>query len=1000
MFIPAEILGDELATIYPYGIDPHAGHKVGRDGIILEEFEDKIITVDKLLDNIDLALDWYIPSDFAIEFIIFIRLILGEEPENTSPKAHYFFIDCVFQQPNVKPFFMIRNIDYDDLKDRVVILASREFSKALTLDSEIATPTGYRTMQDIQVGDEVIARTGKPTKVIAKSKVFFSPEHNTYKMTTEDGRELLVSRDHEHIIWKRRHSLFPDGKGRKVWRPGGMQEVVMTTEEMLYEGITWFRKITNKQRKGEEYKYYIPRMDKPIEFEPVATPIDPYLVGLILGDGSIDKDTGFVRITSHEDDWKTYEQHIKEPIGNIYRKKGQEHIVFVSIKGIGPSVKEFIGCQTSYTKRIPEILLTGSVSQRISLLQGLMDTDGTINKKGSMSFTTVSKGLAEDVQQLVWTLGGKSSISIRKTNSKFGISYQVTVGLNGVDVFRLERKKCRQTYIPARDYVAIKSLEVVHTQPMQCITVEDPTASYITKNGLVTHNSTLVAYLILYMAAKGKVPGFGKVNYGLYVADSMRNNVETTMTTIKKVYQESKYLKSLFEDTRLIQTEVSFVRKPTTRKEIDAYQQAINVEKLKPEEVPGRMKRTFTLVGIGANTGGRGSRDGLARPDFTIFDDMLPSEAEANSDVILAKVESTIESDILPGMNNNGNFSIMIGTPYSKKDPVYRRIEQGTWLPVVFPRGNKLPTDEKTFISVWEDRHSYKNCRKDYVRAMRAKDAGDGSKLRSLLQEHYLRISSDEDRMITDSMVQWYNRTDVERRLAQYNVYMTTDFTTTGASGSDMSGIAVWALGSNNDIFMLDLCLRRQELEEQYEEVFRMNKYWTKHAAKSITIGIETDGQQKGHVLAVKDRMIRKNEYMTIGKQKGSKPGSEGILSRLEKGNKHWRFRMMLPLFQNKKIYFPRELEDTPDMREMMDQIKYATYAGFGTKCDDGADLISQLGMMDMQFPMSSMYDDDDEYSATDDDDEGYGAPKRAKGSFYKTGYKKEKLSSVYDLYN
>ena len=638
MFIPAEILGEELAKIYPYGIDPHAGHKVGRDGVILEAFEDKIITVDKLLDNIDLALDWYIPSDFAIEFIIFIRLVLGEEPENTSPKAHYFFIDCVFQQPNVKPFFMIRNIDYDELKDRVVILASREFSK-----------------------------------------------------------------------------------------------------------------------------------------------------------------------------------------------------------------------------------------------------------------------------------------------------------------------------------------------------------------------STLVAYLILYMAAKGKVPGFGKVNYGLYVADSMRNNVETTMTTIKKVYQESKYLKSLFEDTRLIQTEVSFVRKPTTRKEIDAYQQAINVEKLKPDEVPGRMKRTFTLVGIGANTGGRGSRDGLARPDFTIFDDMLPSEAEANSDVILAKVESTIESDILPGMNNNGNFSIMIGTPYSKKDPVYRRIEQGTWLPVVFPRGNMLPEDEKTFISVWEDRHSYKNCRKDYVRAMKAKEAGDGSKLRSLLQEHYLRISSDEDRMITDSMIQWFNRVDVEKRLSQYNVYMTTDFTTTGTSGSDMSGIALWALGSNNDIFLMDLCLRKQELEEQYEEVFRMNKYWSKNSTRSITIGIEVDGQQKGHIYSIKDRMIRKNEWMTIGKQKGARPGSEGILSRLEKGNKHWRFRMMLPLFQNKKIWFPRELEDTPDMRELLDEIKYATYSGFGTRHDDGVDLISQLGMMDMQFPMSNMYDND--YNATDDD-EDYNGPRRIKGSFYKTGYKRTEEENMYNLYS
>lgn len=166
-----------------------------------------------------------------------------------------------------------------------------------------------------------------------------------------------------------------------------MQEVVMTTEDMLYNGITWNRTITNNQRKGEEYKYYIPRMDKPIEFDPVSTPVDPYTVGLILGDGSIDKDSGFVRITSHEDDWKTYEKHIPYEIGNIYRKKGHEHIVFASIKGIGKDVKEFIGCQNSYNKRIPQILLTGSASQRIELLQGLMDTDGTINKKG-MSFTT------------------------------------------------------------------------------------------------------------------------------------------------------------------------------------------------------------------------------------------------------------------------------------------------------------------------------------------------------------------------------------------------------------------------------------------------------------------------------------------------------------------------------------------------------------------------------------------------------------------------------------
>lgn len=106
---------------------------------------------------------------------------------------------------------------------------------------------------------------------------------------------------------------------------------------------------------------------------------------------------------------------------------------------------------------------------------------------------------------------------------------------------------------------------------------------------------------------------------------------------------------------------------------------------------------------------------------------------------------------------------------------------------------------------------------------------------------------------------------------------------------------------------------------------------------------------------------------------------------------------MMLPLFQNKKIWFPRELEDTPDMRELLDEIKYATYSGFGTRHDDGVDLISQLGMMDMQFPMNSMYDND--YNATDDD-EDYTGPRRIKGSFYKTGYKRTEEENMYNLYS
>jgi len=601
MLIPAEKLDERTRTIYPDGVDPHNGREVSEDGVVLKAFVDGKITVDKLLDNVDLKLDWYIPSDFTIEFMIFIRLVLGEEPENTSPKAHYFFIDCIFQQPNVKPFFMARGVDFEELNDRVIILASREFSK-----------------------------------------------------------------------------------------------------------------------------------------------------------------------------------------------------------------------------------------------------------------------------------------------------------------------------------------------------------------------STLVTYLFLYMAAKGKIPGFGKVNYGIYISDSMRNNVATTMDTIRKVYMESKYLKSIFEETRLVQHEVNFIRKPMTKKEIDEYHQAVNIEGLKPTEVPGRMKRTFTLVGLGAATGGRGSRDGLARPDFTVFDDMLPSEKDANSDVIIEAVESTIEADILPGMNNNANFSIMIGTPYSKKDCVYRRIEQGTWLPVVFPRAETVPSgSEAEFVSVWPDRHSYRNCKRDYKKAMMAKDAGDNGPLRRLMQEHYLRISSEEDRMISDKMINWYKRDKIMSKLNQYNLYMTTDFTTTGNSGSDLSGTAMWALGSNNDWFLLDLSLRKKELTEQYKDVFSMVNTWTRYNYRGITAGIEVDGGQRAHIQALKDKMVERNEWFTIGSQRGAKIGSEGIMSRLEGGNKHWRFRLSLPLFQNHKIWFPEELKETPDMKELIEELEYVTYQGFGSKHDDGVDLISQLMMMETITPPVSFEEEE-----------------------------------------
>lgn len=892
------------------------------------------VTVDYLLDSVDFAFAGYVPSAVAFEFFSFIRLCLGEEPENSNPLAHYFLIDVIFQQDSVKYFFDTRGIPYDELKGRTAVLCTREFSKALTLDTKIPTPTGFTTMGDIQVGDEVYDRNGVITKVTNKSNMFLKP---TYKMTLEDGRELVMSEDHDNIVWTRTNKRI---KGTKV-QIGGVAERVMTAKELYEKGLFWSRTISEKQKKSTEYRYFIPKALKAIDRPDTDYPLDAYTTGVLLGDGNISKDTGFSRITTHVNNYEDIVKHIPYPIGTV--NKSKKNIYFFSVLGIGSLVKEHIGVANVYHKRVPYKLMVGSYKQRLDVLQGLMDTDGSINKKGSAYFCTVSEGLAKDVQELVWSLGGTAKISERVTDSPFGKAYSVMIRINE-RLFRLPYKADRQIYVGARDKVGIVSVELIHTQPTKCITVDSPTKSFLAGDYVVTHNSTLIGtYLPLFMAWKGEIPGYGKVNYGLYIGDSMRNNVKTTMNTIETVYFESTWLQDQFEAFRFTDEVVELIRHPRTNKEIAVFNRSMSQGK-KKEQVPGRAKRKFAVKGVGALTGTRGTRSGLQRPQFAIFDDLVPSETDANSSIILGNIDSTIDSDVLQALHGAGSFAVIIGTPYNKKDPVYKRIESGAWVPVVFPIAKEINPElpKSEFKGVWEDRHSYEKVMKRY------KDAVKENKLRSFMQELMLRISNEEDRLIPDDYIVWYKRSTILENRSKYNWYISTDFTTSGGKGNDFSGAAVWAINNNGDLMLVDLVLKKMELEEQYSTLFKLVRNYNKNN-QHIEVGVEVDGQQKTHLFSLRERMNRLGEYFTFARQKGRK--DEGILSRAVKGGKHDRFMLTLPLWQAKKIWLPEELKGTPAMVELLEELRYVTYEGIGSIHDDGLDLISQMVLMETVAP-------------------------------------------------
>ena len=246
---------------------------------------------------------------------------------------------------------------------------------------------------------------------------------------------------------------------------------------------------------------------------------------------------------------------------------------------------------------------------------------------------------------------------------------------------------------------------------------------------------------------------------------------------------------------------------------------------------------------------------------------------------------------------------------------------------------------EEDFNGAWPEMHPFKSVMSQYVNAKK------NSKLSAFNLERMLQMSNEEERLVTEEMIQWYDRNLITKMIDGYSLYMTTDFTTTSAAKSDFSAICLWGVSSNNDYFLLDMCLRRKELQQQYDEVFRMISNWGRY--KHIEVGVEIDGQQKAHLFSLKQLMQKKGLYFSFAKQKGAPATREGILSKVGASSKHERFRFIVPMFQNKKIYFPEQLKDTPEMKEALKQIRGATMTGFSAK-DDFCDGVSQLGMIDV----------------------------------------------------
>jgi phage terminase large subunit-like protein len=203
-------------------------------------------------------------------------------------------------------------------------------------------------------------------------------------------------------------------------------------------------------------------------------------------------------------------------------------------------------------------------------------------------------------------------------------------------------------------------------------------------------------------------------------------------------------------------------------------------------------------------------------------------------------------------------------------------------------------------------------------------------------QELMLRIMSDEDRLIKDHEIIWYNRDRLLENRGAYNFYITTDFATSEKQSADNSVISVWAYNSNGDWYWVDGICERQNMSENWEDLFRLVLMY-----KPISVGIEISGQQGGFINWCQEKMQERNIWFNLASDKNSK--TPGIRPNT---NKFQRFNGVVPWFKAQKIRFPAQMKDSKPMKQAVDELSLVSMSGFKSKHDDFSDTISMLAVM------------------------------------------------------
>lgn len=365
-----------------------------------------------------------------------------------------------------------------------MIGARPKCGKAQPLSSIVYTPDGPKTMGDMKVGSVVCTPDGETANVIA---VWEHKNKDVYKITFTDGTSTQCCIDH---LWK-----VKKNRRNNKWK-------ILDVKSMLSSGLT--------ESDGRP-KWHI-EVTQPVFFSKKELRINPYILGLLLGDGTLIKSVGLT--TTDNEIKEAFEEYVKERNLSIRQhgisyyssskqRKLNSNSIINDIKYYG------LFGTTSANKFIPMDYLLSSIEDRKELLRGLLDTDGYLSKT-VCEYSTISQSLAYDIKFLVESLGGLCKIKRRYTSCQTGakcLSYRVSIVFtDNSKLVKLERKRSSSSRRVKPLTRKILSIEKIGKEDCRCITIDSVNQLYITDNFIVTHNSTLAKELIMHVTKKLNIP--------------------------------------------------------------------------------------------------------------------------------------------------------------------------------------------------------------------------------------------------------------------------------------------------------------------------------------------------------------------------------------------------------------------------------------------------------------------------------------------------------------